>query len=170
MGDCPPSTWRGLLSSPAFWPLRLWEGHQRGPQRKVKVSAVPRRRLGTFSTNSSARATLANLQGITVLTVASTKTRRTPTGLPSALLTAICLLSAWTTSTGATRENVDPSSGKHALRIAPARASLQSTWSGPRAVWQMLGLVNSVLKDMTGSEQHPCPTMLQMRLNVKARG
>merc|ERR1712130_1075491 len=64
MGDCPPSTWRGLLSSPAFWPLRLWESHQRGPQRKVKVSAVPRRRLGTFSTNSSARATLANLQGL----------------------------------------------------------------------------------------------------------
>merc|ERR1712130_211029 len=64
MGDCPPSTWRGLLSSPAFWPLRLWESHQRGPQRKVKVSAVPRRRLGTFSTNSSARATPANLQGL----------------------------------------------------------------------------------------------------------
>merc|ERR1719275_308809 len=102
---------------------------------------------------SSARAMSASLPGSTASVVASTRTRITHRGRPTALLTATSLWSAWTTSTGATKATVDPSSGNHALRIALGRANLQSTWSGLRTLWQTLSPVNSILKDMKGSEQ-----------------
>ena len=61
---------------------------------------------------------------------------------PSALLTGISLWSAWTTSTGATKATVDPSSGKHALRFSFLN-------------WGFVKYLRNISQDCAGESQSP---------------